>query len=292
MSKREPPVTRLAQNGWGVGEVGDALGKGGRTLPAHLACLRGAQSGWGRSDHCPSAPWACARLGGDAGVRRRKVQKGGASRGGDATCGPSDTPSGKRPPFAHKWGWGSKGWCGALRSESSGARVKGRDGVPFAHRSGSLACAPRWGGANPTHGGWGNACPRIKQEAYQAYPSLLCRSCCARSFARKRSRDRGGTPLHSALPSIQPSCPPPSYPKHPCSRMHSTHGKWGRGRGNHRANGSGLCADTVSAPPPRRASLFTCKGIGGANGTRGREECPLSPRSVHDTERGDTRMGR
>ena len=62
-----------------------------------------------------------------------------------------------------------------------------------------LACAPRWGGANPTCGGWGNACPRIEQEAYQAYPSLLCRSCCARSFARKRLRDRGGTPLHSAL---------------------------------------------------------------------------------------------
>ena len=148
------------------------------------------------------------------------------------------------------------------------------------------------GGANPTHGGWGNACPRIKQEAYQAYPSLLCRSCCVRSFARKQSRDRGGTPLHSALPSIQPSCPPPSYPKRPCSRMHSTHGEWGRGRGNHRANGSGLRADTVSAPPPRRASLFTCKGIGGVNGTRGREECPLSPRSIHDTERGDARMGR
>ena len=68
LSKREPPVTRLAQNGWGVGEVGDALGKGGRTLLAHLACLRGAQSGWGRSDCCPSAPRACAQLGGDAGV--------------------------------------------------------------------------------------------------------------------------------------------------------------------------------------------------------------------------------
>ena len=49
--------------------------------------------------------------------------------------------------------------------------------------------------------------------------------------------------------------------------------------------------DTVSAPPPCHASLFTCKGIGGVNGMCGREECPLSPHSIHDTERGDARMG-
>ena len=49
--------------------------------------------------------------------------------------------------------------------------------------------------------------------------------------------------------------------------------------------------DTVSAPPPHRASPFPCKGIGGANGTRGREECPLSPHSIHDTERGGRENG-
>ena len=51
---------------------------------------------------------ACARLGGDAGVHGCKVQKGGASRGGDATCGPSDPPNGKGPLFAHKWGQGQR----------------------------------------------------------------------------------------------------------------------------------------------------------------------------------------
>ena len=49
--------------------------------------------------------------------------------------------------------------------------------------------------------------------------------------------------------------------------------------------------DTVSAPPPCHASLFTCKGIEGVNGMCGREECPLSSHSIHDTERGDARMG-
>ena len=104
------------------------LGKGGQTLPAHLACLRGAQSGWGRSDHCPSAPGLVRSWEGTPGYAGARCKSRRVKRGG-CHVRTQDPPSGKGPPFAHKRGRRSKGWCGGLCSESSGARVKGRDGV-------------------------------------------------------------------------------------------------------------------------------------------------------------------
>ena len=206
----------LSRRGLGIG--GHVVQEG---APCHLACAEGlgcGRGGWRNSEKGDKlslctwlasegtvgvgqvrllslCTWTCVRLGGDTGVRGRKVQKGGASRGGMPHVDPVTCPV-ARDPHLHisggggqrggvevctpsHWGQGSKGWCGGSHSESLGARVKGRDGVPFTHRSGSLAWVPRQGGTNPTCGGWGNACPCIKQEAYQAYPSLLCHPCCA-----------------------------------------------------------------------------------------------------------------
>ena len=160
------PCHLARAEGLGCGRGGWRNSEKGDELSLHTWLASEGTVGVGQVRLLSLRTWTCARLGGDTGVRRCKVQKGGASRGGDATCGPSDLPSGKGPPFAHKQGQGSKGWCGGLHSESLGARVKGRDSVPFTCRSGSLAWVPRWGGMNPTRGGWGNACPHIEQEAY------------------------------------------------------------------------------------------------------------------------------
>ena len=260
------------------------LGKGGQTLPVHLACLRGAQSGWGRSDHCPSAPGLVRSWEGTPGYAGARCKSWHVKRGG-CHVRTQDPPSGKGPPFAHKRGRRSKGWCGGLCSESSGARVKGRDGVPFVRRSGSSLV--RQGGVAQIPRAEDGETPAHVSSRRHTRHTPAC-------FAAPVVRDHlhgNGCATGAVHPSIQPSCPPPSYPKHPCLHTHSTHGEWGRGRGNHRANGRGLHADTVSAPPPRHASPFTCKGIGGVNGTRGREECPLSPHSIHDTERGGRENG-
>ena len=293
------------------------LRKGGQTLPAHLACLRGNSWGGAGQTAVPLHLDLCAAGRGHRGTWAQGA-KGGCIKRGDATCGPSDLPSGKGPPFAHKRGRGSKGWCGGLHSESLGARVKG---VVWRSALRVIGGKGQRGGVEvhtPSHWGQGSKGETAYLSRIALAPLLGCQGRVAQiphvedgempahvssrrhtrhtpaCFATPVVHDRlhgNGHVTGAVLPSIQPSCPPPSYPKRPCSCTHSTHGEWGRGRGKHRANGRGLRADTVSAPPPHRTSPFTCKGIGGMNSTCGREECPLSPRSIHDTERGGHENG-
>ena len=88
-------------------EKGDIL-----SLHTWLASEWHSQGGAGQIT-VPLHPGLCAAGRGHQGMQEQGA-KGGCVKRGDAMCGPSDLPSGKGPLFAHKWGWGSKGWCGAL----------------------------------------------------------------------------------------------------------------------------------------------------------------------------------
>ena len=296
----------LSRGGLGIG--GHVVQEG---APCHLACAEGlgcGRGGWRNSEKGDKlslrtwlasegtvgvgqvrllslCTWTCVRLGGDTGVHGRKVQKGGASRGGMPHADPVTRPVARDPHLHISRGGGQRGGVEVCTLSHRGQGSKGE--TVYLSR---IALAPLLGCQGRVA-----RIPHVEDGEMPAHVSSRRHTrhtpaCFATPVVHDHLHGNGHA-TGAVLPSIQPSCPPPSYPKRPCSCMHSTHGEWGRGRGKHQANGRGLRADTVSAPPPHRTSPFTCKGIGGMNSTCGREECPLSPRSIHDTERGGRENG-
>ena len=164
------------------------LGKGGRTLPAHLACLRGAQSGWGRSDRCPSAPGLVCGWEGTPGYAGARCKSRRVKRG-DATCGPRTRPVARDPRLDISGGGGQKGGVEVCAPSHLGQGSKGETAYLSRVALAPRLCAKagwreshvrRMGKRLPTYRAGG--IPGIPQPAL---PLLLCAIVCTETVARQ-----------------------------------------------------------------------------------------------------------
>ena len=173
LSKREPPVTRLAQKGWGVGEVGGATWKRGTNSPCTPDLPQRGTVGVGGSDRCPSAPGLVRGWEGTlgyAGARRKRVarQEGGMPRVDPVTCPVA------RDPRLHISGGGVKGvvWSSALQVIGGKGQREGGRTFPASLWLPRLCAKAGWRESHARRMG-------KRPPTYRAGPSLLCRPCCA-----------------------------------------------------------------------------------------------------------------